>query len=272
MASAWPALDVGLTTESTAGVEDLFQAALSDYDVVAIDEGPPEGWRVFFSSAAERDSAAVHLSVDFPGLSMRPVDVPDEDWAARSQASLRAIHVGRIIVAPPWDAPVTIVIRPSMGFGTGHHATTRLCLDALQHVEVSGLTVLDVGTGSGVLAIAASLLGAAGVTGIDEDEDAVHASWDNLALNGGAMVSLLIGDFRSTPLAHADIVLANLTGGLLMSAADRLRQLTAPGGRLILSGFRLHEEGDVLATFPGLSVERRGEEEGWICVTLGGRG
>ncbi len=251
---------------------DLFQAALTDYDVVAIDESRPEGWRVFFSSAPERDRAVRYLITEFPDLPMSAVEVEDEDWAARSQASLRAIHVGRVIVAPPWDTPLTVVIKPSMGFGTGHHATTRLCVEALQHVELHDVTVLDVGTGSGILAIVSSLLGAADVSGIDEDEDAIHAAWDNLALNTAAAVSLITGDFRSSQLTPADLVLANLTGGLLVSTAERLRELTAPRGRLILSGFLSHEETGVLAAFPELAVERRGEEESWICVTLVGRG
>ena len=124
-----------------------------------------------------------------------------------------------------------------MGFGTGHHATTRLCLAALQQLDLRGRTVIDVGTGSGVLAIAASLLGAANVIGIDDDADAVSAARENLALNPRARVTLQVGDLRHAAPANADLVLANLTGALLVTAADRLRQLTDSGGRLILSGF-----------------------------------
>ena len=183
-----------------------------------------------FTTAAERDRAAAGLRAAIRRTSrIEPLDVPDEDWAARSQASLRAVHVGRLIVAPPWDAPVTIVVQPSMGFGTGHHATTRLCLAALQQLDLRGSTVIDVGTGSGVLAIAASLLGAANVIGIDDDADAVSAARDNLALNPRARVTLQVGDLRQAAPANADVVLANLTGALLVSAADRLQ--TADGSR-----------------------------------------
>jgi ribosomal protein L11 methyltransferase len=260
MARSWPALDV-------RHVPEFLEAALTDYDVTAISE-TEDVWRIFFHTAQERDRAASGLRAEFSGLSVETVDVPDEDWAARSQASLRAVQIGRVIVAPPWDAPVTIVVQPSMGFGTGHHATTQLCLAALQQLDLRGLTVIDVGTGSGVLAMAASLLGAANVIAIDDDEDAVNAARENLALNPRAKVTLEVGDLRHAAAANADLVLANLTGALLVSAADRLRQLTDSGGRLILSGFVAREERDVLHAFAPLTVEHRDQEEEWLCVTL----
>ena len=270
MTRTWPAIVVsGLrrTNEQAADAE-LLQAALLDHDVAAIDDTSDDAWRVFFNQPSARDAAATALRAAFPAIAVESIDVPDEDWAARSQANLRAIQVGRIIVAPPWDAPITVVIQPSMGFGTGHHATTRLCLGALQRVPLAERTVLDIGTGSAVLAIAASRLGAADVTGIDDDSDAIHAAWESLALNPGASVALIVGDFRSTDLAAADVVLANLTGGLLIASAERLRTLVAASGRLILSGFMTHEERDVLAAFTAFRVEHRAEEEGWLCVTL----
>jgi len=171
-------------------------------------------------------------------------------------------------VAPPWDAPIVVAIRPSMGFGTGHHATTRLCLAALQALEVKERTVIDVGTGSGVLAIAASLLGAVNVRGIDDDEDAIHAAWDNLSLNPAAIVTLLVGDLRTTELEPADIVFGNLTGGLLMQAAGRLQELTTATGRVIVSGFTQTEEVGVLAAFRGFHAVDRMQEDEWMCAIL----
>jgi ribosomal protein L11 methyltransferase len=247
---------------------DLVTAALTDYAISAIDETAEDAWRVFFQTAAERDRAAQHLRAAFPALSFQPLDVADEDWAARSQENLRSIRVGSIIVAPPWDTPTTIVIQPSTGFGTGHHATTRLCLAALQRLELAGRSVLDVGTGSGVLAIAASRLGAADVTAIDDDADAIHAAWENLALNPGAQVSLIEGDFRRAEISPADVILANLTGALLIAAAERLRRLANAGGRLILSGCMTQEETDVRSAYSAFSIEHRDEEDGWVGMTL----
>jgi ribosomal protein L11 methyltransferase len=167
-----------------------------------------------------------------------------------------------------------------MGFGTGHHFTTRLCLDALQRIDLRDRSVTDVGTGSGVLAIAASLLGAAPVVAFDDDADAVSAARENLELNPEARVTLEVGDLRGDgggtepapstlrPPPPADVVLANLTGGLLIAAAAALKQLTKPGGRLILSGFLTSEESEVLQAFAPLAIEDRLEEEEWLCVTL----
>jgi ribosomal protein L11 methyltransferase len=266
----WPGLDadVGALAERV----ELFQAALTDYDVTAINEDG-RSWRVFFQTSAERDRAIETLHASFSDIDIRPVDVADENWAARSQAALRSVRVGRIVVSPPWDVPegadgTVIVIQPSMGFGTGHHATTRLCLSALQRIDLVGRSVTDVGTGSGVLAIAASLLGAAPVIGFDDDADAVAAARENLALNRGADVSVDVGDIRTRHRGVADVVLANLTGGLLVAAASDLRRLTKPGGRLILSGFMPPEEAEVLRAFAPLGVEHHEEEEEWVCVTL----
>jgi len=260
----WPALDIH-------PVSELLPAALVDYDASAVDERSADDWRVFFTSPSERDRAAAALRIEFPDATIEAIDVPDEDWAARSQASLRAVRVGNIVVAPPWDVPagpVVIIIQPSMGFGTGHHATTRLCIDALQRLNIAGRTVLDVGTGSGVLAIAASLLGASRSVGIDDDADAITAAHENLQLNPQAEATLLVADLRATDVGSADIVIANLTGGLLISAARALQDLVARGGSLVLSGLMAVEETDVLAAFPAWSVNYRSEEDEWLCVVI----
>lgn len=254
---------------------DLLLAALADHDVSAIEELTGTTWRVFFPTAAARDGARHALGGQFHDLSLDLIDIPDEDWAARSQAGLRAIRVGDLIVAPPWDvpadspgAPIAIVINPSMGFGTGHHATTRLCLSALQRLDLRGLRVIDVGTGSGVLALAASRLGATDVLGIDDDPDAIQSAEENVVLNRGVAVALQVVDLRFAAPSPSDVVLANLTGGLLVAAAPRLHQLTRPGGRLILSGFLAHEEEEVLRAFATCQAESHLQEDEWRSVVL----
>jgi ribosomal protein L11 methyltransferase len=282
----WPAVEIQRADPETG---DRIQAFLLDFDIAAIDDNLSDVSTVFFHHAGDRDRAADGLRRQFPDISVRAIDVPDEDWAARSQASLRSVHVGALVVSPPWDAKKgSIVIQPSMGFGTGHHATTRLCLAALQQIDLRGLRVIDVGTGSGVLAIAASRLGARDVVAIDDDPDAVASARENLALNPDVCVTLTLLDLRilnpepripnsespSTALGAGripdqfDVVVANLTGGLLMASAARLTSLAAPSGRLVLSGLVDSEEDDVLRAFKGWNVERRGQEDEWICLEL----
>jgi ribosomal protein L11 methyltransferase len=280
----WPALVVTTSPApavtsagDSASFPDLVQAALMDFVVAAIDEPSPDSLRAFFHDPAERDRAAAALPEAFPDLQFTAVDVPDEDWAARSQANLTAITVGELIVAPPWDVPGAspvperrvIVIQPSMGFGTGHHATTRLCLKALQHAHAAGRSVIDVGTGSGVLAIAASLLGASPVIALDDDADAIQSARENLELNPGAHVDFRVGDLRTSVPGVADLVLANLTGTLLVQAAQALQSLLSPSGRLILSGLMVQEEAAVIAAFPELRVLDRSGEDEWVCLVLG---
>ena len=203
----------------------------------------------------------------------------DEDWAQRSQANLTPITVGHITVAPPWfvheavggpqppSAGITITILPSMGFGTGHHATTRLCLAALQRIDVGGKTVLDVGTGSGVLAIAAATLGAREARGIDFDPDAIANARENLTLNQGVgHVRFDVADLREASIARADIVLANLTGAVLVQNAARLSSAVIPGGALILSGLQTHERDQVGQAFAGAALAWSEEEAGWVAM------
>jgi ribosomal protein L11 methyltransferase len=284
----WPALEVSRLTRAGADTSDLLQAALVDHKVAAISEVTPDTWHVFFETSAARDTAATELSAVFQSLSIARIDVDDEDWVARSQAGLRAVQIGRIIVTPSWDRPaspqpapqpsrnavgdtteaIVIVIRPSMGFGTGHHATTRLCLAALQSLPLHGRAVVDVGTGSGVLAIAASRLGAADVLGIDDDPDALQAASDNLDLNPGAVVTLREQDARAASAGAFAVVTANLTGALLAAIASQLIELAAPGGMLVLSGLLEPEESAVRAAFGGCLVHNRAQEEEWVCLTL----
>jgi ribosomal protein L11 methyltransferase len=258
----WPALDI-------QQADDLVHAFLIDFNLAAID-----GSRFFFHTDDDRDRAAMALPASFPSIDARPVDVPDEDWAARSQAALRALQIGHLVVAPPWDVPVesgssgTIIIQPSMGFGTGHHASTRLCLLGLQRLDLDGRTVIDVGTGSGVLAIAARRLGASGVLGIDDDGDAIAAAEENVALNQESRIALEVADLRASKIGQFDVVTANLTGGLLIASAERLLSFAAPGGCLILSGFMDHEEREVLAAFASCAVDARNQEDEWVCAVL----
>lgn len=298
MSRSWPALEIeAVALDDPPDAEDLLPAVLDDFAPLAIEdlaerplppgglwdptfppipEPPPTAlrWRVFFSTPHDRDLAALAVHARLPRLKIAAIDVDDEDWAARSQASLTAVRAGRFLVAPPWHLPAqadpevtVVVIEPSMGFGTGHHPTTRLCLRLLSDVELAGRRVLDVGTGSGVLAMAAALGGAGDVTGVDVDADAIASARASATLNPlPPGIRFDVADLRTSPVAPADIVLANLTGGMLRTTAQTLATLKASGGRLIVSGFDQTEEPAVRAAFASLSQTTRLEEAGWVAL------
>ncbi len=151
-----------------------------------------------------------------------------------------------------------------MGFGTGHHVTTRLCLSALQTMDLSNHDVLDVGTGSGVLAIAAVRLGAARAIGIDSDPDAIQSARENLDLNPEALrVTFDLVDLSAGVLPVVDVVTANLTGALLVRSASALLAAARPGGTLILSGIQSHEREEVRRAFAPCTVVWERDEDGW---------
>ncbi len=156
-----------------------------------------------------------------------------------------------------------------MGFGTGHHATTRLCLAALQELDLTDAFVLDVGTGSGVLAIAADRLGARGALGIDLDPDAIQSARENLELNLDVRhVDFEVADVAVAELPQADVVTANLTGALLIRSAGALLGAVRRGGTLIVSGLLAHERDDVVEALAPAAIVWEQEEDGWVGLMV----
>ena len=163
----------------------------------------------------------------------------------------------------PPSCDLLIVIDPSTGFGTGHHETTRLCLSLLQGIDLSGLTVIDVGTGSGVLAIAAAKLGASSVVAIDEDPEALRNARENVTRNDVEnVIDVREADLESFESDPVDVVVANLTGSVIQSHAGRLAALVKAGGSLIVSGFNVAEAADVTRAL-GRTAEREITERDW---------
>jgi ribosomal protein L11 methyltransferase len=186
-------------------------------------------------------------------------DVAD-DWADRWRRFHRPIRVGELWVGPPWEAPPAgarpVVIDPGRAFGTGAHATTRLCLSFLQRIPPCGL--LDVGCGSGVLAIAAAKLGFAPVVAIDLDPQAVDATNANAAANGVAIETRL-GDAASVPLPETDAAVANLTLASVEQVGGRLRS-----GLVVTSGYLVSD----VPSVPGFRIVERLSEDGWAADFL----
>jgi ribosomal protein L11 methyltransferase len=204
-------------------------------------------------------------------------ELPD-DWSERwkrfhQPLVLAGERAPRLAVRPPWEQPlgadVELVIDPAQAFGTGAHATTRLCLELLlDHADASPDRgpLLDLGCGSGVLAIAAAELGFAPVAAVDFDPLSVEATRDNAAVNG-VQLDVARCDLRHDPIPHAPAVLANLLRPLLLDYAARLAE---PPRTLIASGLLVHEADEVAAAFAahGLGERDRRERGEWAALLL----
>lgn len=222
----------------------------------------------------ERGVVTVYLvrRVDGPGLDGAWEPVAHRDWTAEWRKGLEPVTVGDVTVAPPWrrdDVPATghgLVIEPGQAFGTGHHETTAACLGALQELDVRAKRVLDVGTGSGVLALAAALLGAAEVVAVDVDPVAVATARANARLNG-LSVDVRHGSLPAAGNRPFDVVTANLDTVTLTGLADGLAATLADGGTLVASGIGAGCQDPVAAALAdvGLLVTPRPGRE-WVLL------
>jgi ribosomal protein L11 methyltransferase len=202
-------------------------------------------------------------------------EIPD-DWSERWKVWHRPVDVAwnfrRLRVRPPWEDPaadpgvIDLVIDPGQAFGTGAHATTRLCLELLLELEPQG-ALADWGCGTGVLAIAAARLGYAPVVAVDSDPNAVEASIENAAVNG-VEIDVRTANLRARPGPWATTVCANLVRPLLLDVA---RLMERPPERLIVSGLLRHEADEVAAAFSahGLEEKARRECAEWSALLLG---
>jgi len=205
----------------------------------------------------------------------------DEDWLETWKAQFTPIRIGPFFVRPSWsDARgegVELVLDPGMAFGTGLHPTTRQCLEAVGEIDVAGRTVLDVGTGSGILALAAAKRGATRVVGVDTDPLAVRAAVENARRNG-VRVEVREGSAAEVE-GTFDVVLANLVADVLVAIASELRARLADGGTLVCAGIIKEKERSVADAFAkvGLRVLRRDQiasrpgpssPEDWVRLDL----
>ena len=207
--------------------------------------------------------------------------VHEADWAEAWKAFFPILRIGRrIVIRPTWRRhhaatdDVVLALDPGMAFGTGLHPTTRLCLAALEPLaeagRLDGARVLDVGCGSGILAIAALRLGAASALGVDTDPIAIEATLANARRN--RLARQLRARIGSLPSAEPpfDVVLANLIAGVLVALAPLLRDELRPGGTLLASGIFIDREAEVRDAFAsiGLVVESRSEEGDWVALDV----
>jgi ribosomal protein L11 methyltransferase len=213
----------------------------------------------------------------------RVTSLEDTGWAIAWREHFRPIAVGRrFVVTPPWEKPdaqdrIVLVIEPGRAFGTGRHGSTAGCLEAIERAIETTMPAyaLDVGTGSGILAIALARLGIASVLAVDEDPDAVAAATTNAVANGvGSAVQCRIDDAATLEVQPAPLAVANLTTAAHRRLADRYARFVARSGRLILGGIPDEETPEIAQTMRsrGWRPDETIVREGWSTLLLAREG
>ncbi|MBW8077697.1 MAG: 50S ribosomal protein L11 methyltransferase [Gallionella sp.] len=263
---------------------DLLDADADTPDEQAIfgepGEPPPGVWQHNRISALfdnDQDVAAIlRAAAAATGLVKLPEyrieTLADNDWVRLTQSQFDPIPISpRLWIVPTWHKPadpdaINIVLDPGLAFGTGSHPTTRLCLRWLDSHLAEGVSVLDYGCGSGILAIAALKLGAAIAVGVDVDKQAVIASRDNAVANQVENVQFHLPD--AAPQATYDLVVANILTNPLRMLAPLLAAATKPGGQIVLSGILQEQADDVMAIYrQWFDLNPPVFEDGWACLS-----
>ena len=268
-----------------AALEDEASASLLEAGTLGIEVQASSDGRVsllaYFddeTTAADVDGA---LRLQAECGPAEPVEVPEVDWVARFREGFSTFKAGSFQVVPVWavpagarpDDPSLLVVDPGRAFGTGTHETTRLCLDALEsHAARRPLgRVVDVGTGTGLLAVAAAKRGASLAVGTDNDPEATHAALRHAALNGVSLAVVQSDGGRALRPGTFDLVLANLMAPLLRERRDELCALLAPGGAMVLSGLLDVDVAGIEASYATLGKPAVHVDGEWAALVFQGR-
>lgn len=216
--------------------------------------------------------------IDLGTLAMDMKNVADEDWSENWKKYYKPFRIGsRLVVKPTWEpyaakpGDLVIELDPGMAFGTGTHETTNMCMQLLEKHLQDGMRVMDVGTGSGILAIAAAKLGAKDVLAIDIDPDAVKVARENVALNAvDGHVRVVVGDLCKGETMPCELAVANIVADAICMLAGPLTRHLQRNGLLICSGIIREREQDVLlaAEKAGYAVYDRIEKGEWVALAL----
>ena len=280
------------TTEKTAGaILDLMSEAFEEdgYAIATMEiDEKRDLWEaslyIDFDEEAEMTERFAALVGDaYPELAINREIIPDVDWIARSLEGLQPVHAGRFVVHGSHDrgkaraGEIAIEIDAGQAFGTGHHGTTAGCLEIIEKVMRARQPrkVLDLGTGSGVLAIAARKLAPARVLATDIDPVATRVARENVRLNGiasGITLETATG-FHSTAFRRHgpfDLIIANILARPLMRMAPQLAAHLAPGGQVVLSGILANQRWKVIAAYNGAGLRhvRTIWRNGWVTIHL----
>ena len=277
----------GLVIDDESAYHDFLENNRQYWDYVdsALEEAIRGVCRVKFyleDSEAGRAELA-RLQSALPGCDFLTNTVRDEDWENNWKAYYKPLPVGeRLLIVPQWesappaDGRKILRLDPGLIFGTGTHPTTQMCLRALEKLELRGKQVLDLGCGSGILAIAALILGAEHAAGCDIDPKAPDVAMENAALNGitPENISVFAGDVlsdrdlnRRLGAGKYGVVLANIVADVIIALAPKVRSFLSEGGVFLCSGIIEGREDEVKAalTKAGLTVLDAFEQDGWHC-------
>ena len=236
------------------------------------------GWErsrvVALLEAGTNPSELLAASALVAGLDEIPVftqeEVAEQNWVQLTQSQFDPIRVSeRLWIVPSWhEAPdpdaIVLVLDPGMAFGTGSHPTTRLCLEWLERTVTPGVSILDYGCGSGILAIAAAKLGAGDVLGVDIDLQAVGAAISNAERNE---VNARFDDSAKEIKGQFDIMVANILSNPLKALAPAICSHVRPGGRLALSGILAEQAEELIAAYaPYIALNIADLRDGWVCL------
>ncbi|ADO69520.1 50S ribosomal protein L11 methyltransferase [Stigmatella aurantiaca] len=282
MSQTYLSLTVELPEAQSESVQDvLHESGATGLEVRDREAPPMPGVRgphpgeaiviAYFEDAETAEAARALVTEDFSEARVLLEEKPQQDWSNEWKALIKSVQVGRLWVGPPWEADAAppdrtrIVIEPKMAFGTGDHPTTSLCLAAIDTYMAShpGASVLDVGTGTGVLAIAAKKLGAGRVVGTDNDPTSVELAHENAAVNDTPDVELSGKGLEQVP-GTFDLVVANILANTLIALAP----LIAPKvkERLVLAGVLAPQKAEVEAAYraQGLTPEPGAAQGEWV--------
>ena len=229
-----------------------------------------------FESDVDAQALRQHLQLlggdDTPEMHLEQIE--DQDWERSWMDNFHPMRFGqRLWIVPSWHAApepdaVNLLLDPGLAFGTGTHPTTALCLEWLDGQHLDNCSVLDFGCGSGILAIAAKLLGAQQLTCTDIDVQALEATRDNASRNGIAAADIPVYLPEDMPQQEFDVVLANILAGPLVALAPQLIGHTRSGGRIALSGILAEQAQEVRDAYSAaFTLDPTAEKDGWVCIS-----
>jgi len=287
---SWLQLRLAITPEQAERLEDelLELGAVSvtfmdaeDQPIFEPDLGTTPLWSnthllALFEADTDSDTLIRHLKLlhqgELPAHELEQIE--DQDWERSWMDNFHPMRFGqRLWIVPSWHAApepeaVNLLLDPGLAFGTGTHPTTALCLAWLDGQQLADKQIIDFGCGSGILAIAALLLGASHAVGTDIDVQALEASRDNAQRNLIADQHFSLYLPEDMPQQPADVVVANILAGPLVSLAPQLASLVQPGGLIALSGILAEQTDEILTAYQGFfELDPVAEQDGWIRVS-----